>query len=85
MTLRPEPYQKLLDEKIYAGLDELRARAVERGTDMPSLALAWVMSHPLVTAPILGPRKPEHLAPAKNALTIKLSEAERDEMGKLFE
>jgi len=84
MTLRPEPYQKLLDEKIYAGLAELRARAVERGTDMASLALAWVMSHPLVTAPIIGPRKPEHLEPAKKALEIKLTTEERDSITNIF-
>jgi aryl-alcohol dehydrogenase-like predicted oxidoreductase len=80
MTLRPEPYQKLLDEKIYHGLEALRAHAAERGTDMASLALAWVMSHPLVTAPILGPRKPEHLEPAKRAMEIKLTDEERDKI-----
>jgi len=80
MTLRPEPYQKLLDEKIYHGLEALHAHAAERGTDMASLALAWVMSHPLVTAPILGPRKPEHLEPAKRAIEIKLTVEERDKI-----
>jgi len=80
MTLRPEPYQKLLDEKIYHGLEALRAHAAERGTDTASLALAWVMSHPLVTAPILGPRKPEHLEPAKRAMEIKLTDEERDKI-----
>ena len=80
MTLRPEPYQKLLDEKIYHGLEALHAHAAERGTDMASLALAWVMSHPLVTAPILGPRKPEHLEPAKRAMEIKLTDEERDKI-----
>ena len=80
MTLRPEPYQKLLDKKIYHGLEALHAHAAERGTDMASLALAWVMSHPLVTAPILGPRKPEHLEPAKRAIEIKLTVEERDKI-----
>ena len=84
MTLRPEPYQKLRDEKIYRGLESLRAHAAERGTDMASLALAWVMSHPLVTAPILGPRKPEHLEPAKKALEIKLTQEERQTITRFF-
>ncbi|MBF8282506.1 MAG: Aldo/keto reductase [Anaerolineales bacterium] len=84
MTLRPEPYQKLLDEKIYHGLEALHAHAAERGTDMASLALAWVMSHPLVTAPILGPRKPEHLEPAKRAMEIKLTAEERRAIAELF-
>ncbi len=34
MTLRPEPYQRLLDEQIFRGLDALRAHAAERGTDI---------------------------------------------------
>ena len=84
MTLRPEPYQKLLDEKIYHGLEALRAHAAARGTDIASLALAWVMSHPLVTAPILGPRKPEHLEPAKRAMEIKLTAEERRAIAELF-
>jgi len=84
MTLRPEPYQKLLDEKIYRGLESLRAHAAERGTDIASLALAWVMSHPLVTAPIVGPRKPEQLEPARRAMGIKLTAEERDKLAALF-
>jgi len=84
MTLRSEPYQKFLDDRIFSGLEALQALAAERGTDMASLALAWVMSHPLVTAPILGPRRPEQLQPAKNALAIKLTPAEREAIGKLL-
>jgi aryl-alcohol dehydrogenase-like predicted oxidoreductase len=77
MTLRPEPYQRLLDEQIFGGLDALRSHAAERGTDMAALALAWVMTEPLVTAPIVGPRRPEHLEPARRALEIKLDQGER--------
>jgi aryl-alcohol dehydrogenase-like predicted oxidoreductase len=77
MTLRPEPYQRLLDERIFGGLDELRSHAAERGTDMATLALAWVMTEPLVTAPIVGPRRPEQLEPARRALEIKLDASER--------
>jgi len=82
--MRPEPYQQLLDDRIFDGLDKLRAHAAERGTDMASLALAWVMSHPLVTAPILGPRKPEHLELAKKAMEIKLTDEERDKIAAFF-
>ncbi len=84
MTLRSEPYQKLLNEKTFQGLAALRAHAAERGTEMASLALAWVMSHPLVTAPILGPRKPEHLEPARRAMQMKLTETERQTIAGLL-
>ncbi|HXV43994.1 MAG TPA: aldo/keto reductase [Anaerolineae bacterium] len=84
MTLRPEPYGKFLNERIYNCLEALRAYAAERGTDMATLALAWVMAHRLVTAPIIGPRRPEHFEPAQNALEIKLSEDERKVIADLF-
>jgi aryl-alcohol dehydrogenase-like predicted oxidoreductase len=84
MTLRPEPYQGLLNQRVFGGLDALRAYAAERGTDMAALALAWVMSHPLVTAPIVGPRRPDHLGPARRALEIRLSKEERAMIGAFF-
>jgi aryl-alcohol dehydrogenase-like predicted oxidoreductase len=85
MTLRPEPYQRLLDERIFGGLDALRSHAAERGTDMAALALAWVMTEPLVTAPIVGPRRPEHLEPARRALEIKLDQGERATIAGFFD
>lgn len=85
MTLRPEPYRHLEDESIFAGLDALKTYAEKRGSDMPSMALAWVLSHPLVTSAIIGPRKPEHFEPAKKAMEIKLTKEEREAIAKLFE
>jgi aryl-alcohol dehydrogenase-like predicted oxidoreductase len=51
---------------------------------MATLALAWVLSHPLVTALVVGPRRPAHLEPAHAALGLGVSETERDELGTLF-
>jgi aryl-alcohol dehydrogenase-like predicted oxidoreductase len=51
---------------------------------MATLALAWVLAHPDVTAVVLGPRRPEHLEPARDALELRLSDAERDELTELF-
>ena len=84
MTLRPEPYRGLEEEKTYDGLDALEAAAQERGVDLTTLSLAWVLSHPAVTAAILGPRRPAHLEPGLRALDVELTEAERDELGALF-
>ena len=41
---------------------------VDRGVDMPTLAFAWLFSNPDVTAVVAGPRRPEHLDPAFDAL-----------------
>ena len=84
MTMRPEPYLHLDSEAVYRGLDGLAAAAAERGVDMPTLAFAWLLADPRVTAVVVGPRRPEHLEPALAALEQPATAAERDELGRLF-
>jgi aryl-alcohol dehydrogenase-like predicted oxidoreductase len=84
MTLRPDPYADFEDERTFDGLEALDAAARERGVDVATLALAWVLGHPLVTAAVVGPRRPEHLEPARDALAVDLSEDEREQLGALF-
>jgi aryl-alcohol dehydrogenase-like predicted oxidoreductase len=84
MTMRPEAYEHLEDEAVYRGLDGLNAAAAERGVDMPTLAFAWLLADPRVTAIVVGPRRPEHLEPARAALDLELTPAERDELASLF-
>jgi aryl-alcohol dehydrogenase-like predicted oxidoreductase len=84
MTLRPEPYFRYMNEATFAGLAQFKAEAERRGVSMSGLALAWVMSNPLVTAPIIGPRKVEHLEPVREALSLQLTQVERDELANLF-
>ncbi len=84
MTMRPEPYAHLDRDEVWDGLDALRRRAEGHGVDMATLALAWLLSDPRVTAVIVGPRRPEHLEPAVRALELELSGAERAELAALF-
>ena len=84
MTMRPEPYLRFLNDATFAGLAQFKAQAEKRGVSMSGLALAWLMSNPLVTAPIIGPRKPSHLDPVREALTLTLTAAEHDELTALF-
>ena len=51
---------------------------------MPTLAFAWLFSDPRVGGVVVGPRRPEHLAPAVAAAEVSLSQAERDEVASLF-
>ena len=83
MTQRPEPYEHLRTDAVFAGLDALTERAAARGLDLAALALAWLLSHPGVTAAVTGPRRPEHLAPAVAALTTSLDDDERAELAAL--
>jgi aryl-alcohol dehydrogenase-like predicted oxidoreductase len=85
MTMRPEAYAHLDTELVYRGIERLEAAAAERGVHMAVLALAWALSHPLVTAAIVGPRRPDQLAVVDDALALELSAEERDELARLFD
>ena len=53
-----------------------RAVAAARGLPPAVTALAWLLSRPGVTAPIVGATKPAHLETAAQALDVQLSAAE---------
>ncbi|MDP8911111.1 MAG: aldo/keto reductase [Actinomycetota bacterium] len=84
MTLRPGPYLDLDNERTYRGVDRLAVGASERGVSGSALALAWVLGHPDVTAIVVGPSRPQHLEPVREALALELSPDERDEIASFF-
>ncbi len=57
-------------------IDSLEKLATERGVAPAQLALAWLMQKLGVTAPIIGASKPQHIADAIAALSIRLSDSE---------
>jgi 1-deoxyxylulose-5-phosphate synthase len=61
------------DRKVVDRLGELAER---RGVPRATLALAWMLSKPVVTAPIVGATKQNHLDDAVAALAVKLSAEE---------
>jgi aryl-alcohol dehydrogenase-like predicted oxidoreductase len=54
--------------------------AETRGIPMAQVALAWMLSKPFVTAPIIGATKPSHLEDAVAALSVKLTAEEIDHL-----
>jgi aryl-alcohol dehydrogenase-like predicted oxidoreductase len=84
MALRPEPYAELATEDTFDALEAFEAAAAERGVDPATLAIAWVLSDPRVTAAVVGPRRAEQLEPALGAVDLRLAPAERDELADLF-
>ncbi|MFY9579106.1 MAG: aldo/keto reductase [Gaiellaceae bacterium] len=84
MTQRPEPYEHLRDDRVFDALEAFAATAEQRGTDSAALAQAWLLAQPNVTAVIAGPRQPEHLRNASDALELELSLAEADELAAHF-
>src|SRR5215471_12527275 len=60
----------------FAVVDKLSEVAKARGATNVKVALAWILSKPVVTAPIIGATQLGHLDDAVDALSIKLSEEE---------
>jgi aryl-alcohol dehydrogenase-like predicted oxidoreductase len=58
--------------------------ADRRGASPSGLALAWVMSRPNVTAPVVGPRRLEHLAGIREALALQLDVDEQERLASLI-
>jgi NDP-hexose 2,3-enoyl reductase len=84
MSMRPGPYEHLRTPETFAALDRLAEVAKRRGVDSAILAVSWLFAQPWVTAVVVGPRRPEHLEPALQALEHPLSQAEADEVGAIF-
>jgi aryl-alcohol dehydrogenase-like predicted oxidoreductase len=77
MSQRPGPYQGLLTARTFDALARLQAMASGRGISMAGLALAWLLADERVTQIVIGPGRPEHLAPVAEALTHPLTAQER--------
>ena len=57
-------------------VDRLGEVAERRGVSRATLALAWMLSKPVVTSPIVGATKQGHLEDAAAALAVKLTKEE---------
>jgi aryl-alcohol dehydrogenase (NADP+) len=64
-------------DEDYDVVDAVVTVAKERGVPPAQIALAWLLSRPGVTAPIIGASKLQHLDDAVAALNIDLSDVER--------
>ena len=53
--------QRYWHDREFASVDQLRGVAADAGIPLPTLAVAWVLSQPEVTAPIVGASRPEQL------------------------
>lgn len=72
-----DQYQKTLytrtEEADKAVVEQVARVAEQRGVAMAQVALAWMLSRPGITAPIVGATKPNHLTDAVAAVELKLS------------
>jgi aryl-alcohol dehydrogenase-like predicted oxidoreductase len=83
MTMRPGPYARLVDDRVFDGLDRLGEEADARGIDLPALAFGWVLAR--VDGAVCGPNRVEQLDPILVARELKLSSDDVDRIGRFFE
>ena len=84
MTQRPEPYASLTGDRTYDALEALQSFAHARGTSMAATAFAWLLADPRIGQVVIGPGRPEHLAPVREALATPLSTDERRRLDEIF-
>jgi aryl-alcohol dehydrogenase-like predicted oxidoreductase len=60
------------NERSFATVSQLHKLADEAGVPLATLAVAWVMANPLITAPLLGASRPEQLDATLAAAEYKL-------------
>lgn len=68
--------KQYLNEQGLAVVEALAGIARDRNTAIPAVALAWELTRPAVTAPIIGANSPEQLADLLPASELQLSASE---------
>nr|WP_314466333.1 aldo/keto reductase [uncultured Clostridium sp.] len=71
------------DDSNFIVAENFNTYALEHGIKPATLAVAWVMSNPAITAPIIGARNPEQLADSLAALEIEMTPEMRNEISLL--
>ena len=70
-----ERYQeRYWHEREFNTVEELRTVADLAGLSLTTLALAWVLANPIITAPIIGASRPEQLFDSLKALEVTLDD-----------
>jgi len=82
MTQRPEPYAPFRSDATFDWLECLEGIAREDGRSMAGFALAWLLADERVTQVVVGPNRPEHLEPVREALERPLTDAQREEIAR---
>ncbi len=83
-TPTPRAQTDAYGDSLFAATEAADRRVVDavaqvagaRGVPPAQVALAWVLQHPAITAPIIGATRPEHLDDAVAALSLALTPEE---------
>jgi aryl-alcohol dehydrogenase-like predicted oxidoreductase len=71
-------------EKYAAQITQYEDFCREMGEIPANVALAWLLANPVVTAPIVGPRKMEQLTESLRAVEIKFSQEQMQKLDEIW-
>lgn len=71
-------------KKYTAQLGQYEKFCKQKGEQPADVALAWLLTNPVVTAPIIGPRTMEQLTGSLRALKIKFSKADLERLDEIW-
>ncbi len=74
-----------LTEKNFRLIDEMERIGRQHGKSIAQVALAWLLTNPLITAPIVGARNTEQLKESIGAGGFRLSEEEMEPLNRMTE
>jgi aryl-alcohol dehydrogenase (NADP+) len=75
-------YHEINDRPIVERVADV---AAEHGVPMAQVAIAWMLSKPVITAPIIGATKPHHIDDAVAATAVVLSDAQIARLEELYQ
>jgi aryl-alcohol dehydrogenase-like predicted oxidoreductase len=71
---------RYFNERGWNILEAVSGAANNRGNSVSQIALAWQLSKPVITSPIIGPRSLEQLTDNLGAVGLRLTEDEMEEL-----
>jgi aryl-alcohol dehydrogenase-like predicted oxidoreductase len=71
---------RYFNERGWNILEAVSGAANNRGNSVSQIALAWQLSKPVITSPIIGPRNLEQLTDNLGAVGLRLTEDEMEEL-----
>lgn len=87
LRARTDEFAKMLykADSDFDIVNRLTEIATQKGLPNAQIALAWMLSKPFITAPIIGASKPGHLEDSVAALTIRLTKDEISQLEELYQ
>ncbi|WP_341530952.1 aldo/keto reductase [Nostoc sp. UHCC 0302] len=83
-TAAAERYQeRYWHDREFNTVEALRTVADLAGLSLTTIAVAWVLSNPIITAPIIGASRPEQLTDNLKAVELKLDDNLKQKLDEL--